>query len=830
MWPPRLRWRRRLLGRPARWSAVAAVVALVVSSGLAVPSTSRGTSGAVGFVRATMVDGRSGPVVGIARAAGTGGYWVVTANGRVSSVGGAAGLPSVRPNRWTGPVTAVAATPNGTGLVVVTAHGRIYTLGAGPDYPAVHPTWHEGLVAAVAVAPGGRGVWVVTTHGRVFTLGAAPHLASVHARWRTGSVTAAVATAGGRGLWLVTARGAILATGRAPRLPSALVTSASGPVTAAVAAPGRREVWLVTAHGHILTTGAAPRYPAVAVDRSTGPVTAATDPAGGLWMVTAAGMVVGRPAGASRPPSSATTTTVPATTTTDPPAAGPTVAVPASIPDNCSADATTALDTLFARLPTDATVVFPDHGCYLVSNTARSQLLLADTTGVTVEGNGSTLEQRTYAGGVCGTNAVQPVLQVEANTDLNVDNLVVDGPANCGGDTNEGDYGIMVGSWPVGNTGVTFTGVTIENTDGDGLAVYPQLATDQGVNTDITFQHGTLDNIGYHGVTLEGVDGFNFTGNTVEHVGNFMDLEVDNGGNCGQTRSTCVGPTGAPVGYGEVDVNIIGNTFEHGDASIESTQACVPVKDWTISHNTYISAAANYVLNAPCEGLVGFDTGLTISDNSSDAGSAASPWYGGGVKTPRSAAQIITGWTNVSVTGNVFTYDDAQPGSQRTATLARVTAGSNTVTSPNADFTSLDSGLHGFVAGPGIPPGDQIVSVPNPNQAILAKPAFASGSGLTVTIGDPSYYPNYLYTTALGLCSNQGTLMVDNNTFNNALAIWSDSMCGGATTPNPTSISSCGNTYGLTVPSPFYTGSTAPLTYNSAPRAQPSVDRACTAP
>jgi len=227
--------------------------------------------------------------------------------------------------------------------------------------------------------------------------------------------------------------------------------------------------------GAILATGRAPRLPSVHVTAASGPVTAATDPAGGLWLATAAGMVVARPAGTTSVPSGTTTTTDPPTTTapspsatvpvatttdpqpttSDPAATGPTVEVPASIPDDCSTDATAAPNTLFAGLPADATVVFPDHGCYLVSNTARSQLLLANTTGVTVEGNGSTFEQRTYADGVCGTNAVQPVLQVEANSDLTVDDLTVTGPANCGGKTNEGDYGIMVGSWPVGNSGVT---------------------------------------------------------------------------------------------------------------------------------------------------------------------------------------------------------------------------------------------------------------------------------------------------------------------------------------------------------------------------------------
>jgi len=295
--------------------------------------------------------------------------------------------------------------------------------------------------------------------------------------------------------------------------------------------------------------------------------------------------------------------------------------------------------------------VFPDHGCYLVSTTAESQLLLAHTNGVTVEGNGSTLERRTYAAGVCGTNTVQPVLQVEANTDLNVDDLIVDGPTNCGGDTNEGDYGIMVGSLPVRNTGVTFTGMTIENTDGDGLAVYPQLATDQGVNTGITFQSGTLDNIGYHGVTLEGVDGFNFTDNTVEHVGNLMDLEVDFGCTTPSGCAAMLDANGKPVGAGEVDVSITHDIFRNGKGGqwIESTQACVPVANWTVAYNSLdASTPTTSFFNGPCTGILQA-TSLSIIGNTGlyPNNSICSASIG---HPPGCAFLGIHGWKHVVVT------------------------------------------------------------------------------------------------------------------------------------------------------------------------------------
>jgi len=864
---------------PARWSAVAAAVALVVSSGLALPSASKVASDG-GFVRALAVDGRTGPVVAIARAADTDGYWVVTSAGRVSGLGNAAELPSVHPNRWTGLVAAATSNPEQTGLVVATVHGRIYTLGAGPDYPAVHPSWHEGLVAAVVSAPGGRGVWVTTTHGRIFTLGTAPRLVSVHATWRSGAVTAAVAAPGGRGLWLITSNGYVLRTGRAAHLHSVHLPAGSGPVTAAVAAPSGRGLWLVTAHGRILGTGQAPSYPAVAVDRATGPVTAATDPPDGLWLATAEGMAVARPAGAPTPPSSAiattttsttstpttststtststtstsptststyypappantdpsptstvpvaTTTTGPATTTTDPATTGPTVEVPASIPNDCSTDATAALNTLFAGLPAGATVVFPDKGCYLVSNTASSQLLLADTTGVTVEGNGSTFEQGTYAAGVCGTNAVQPVLQVEANTDLAIDDLTATGPGNCAGDTNEGDYGIMVGSWPVGNSGVTFTNVTIDNTDGDGLAVYPDLATDQGVNTDITFQDGTLDNIGYHGVTLEGVDGFDFTGNTVEHVGNFMDLEVDSGCTSAASCAAMLDANGKPVGSGEVDVSITHNVFRNGKGGqwIESTQACVPVANWTVAYNSLdTSTPTTSSFNGPCTGILQATSLYIIGNiglypnNSICSASIGNP--------PGCAFLDIQGWKHVVVTDNTFAANAGLPGQTLTLPHINLTAGSTTLSSSLPTFTNAD--WQDAVTGPGINPGTVVNAILSPTSVQLNQPATLTITNQTLNIGAGGYFPNTLWVPAISLCGDSG-VSVTNNLLNNTYSATTTNYaeCWLPYKTPTTDLTTCGNTYGLTAPFSYYSGQPPNLSLTQAPEPSPQNDGTC---
>jgi hypothetical protein len=292
-----------------------------------------------------------------------------------------------------------------------------------------------------------------------------------------------------------------------------------------------------------------------------------------------------------------------------------TVAFPTTIPANCSSDATAALNSFFAGLPPAAVVILPAGACFLVSNSTSSELSITGTQNVTIRGNGATFKQISYSGG----NQVQPVLQIQENTNLTVYNLTVEGSAGTGGAASEGDYGIMVGSNPTGNNGVMMAGVTITQVEGDGLAVYPDLGVNTGINTNVTFQNGTLSHIGYHGVSLEGVNGFVFQGNAVTDVSNFMDLEVDSP--CQGTTSRCYDLQGNPVGAAQWNVTVRGNMFTNGRGGewIEEEQAsCIPLKNLVLTSN-HLDARVN-----PAMTLFGSsttqcapDSGLRITNNTS---------------------------------------------------------------------------------------------------------------------------------------------------------------------------------------------------------------------
>jgi hypothetical protein len=342
------------------------------------------------------------------------------------------------------------------------------------------------------------------------------------------------------------------------------------------------------------------------------------------------------------------------------------VTVPAGIATDCSTNVTAQLNSFVATVPTGSIVELSADACYLVSNSPDSLFTLNGTKGITFNGNGATLEQNTYNGGSCSTDTIQPVLWLQANTNLTISNLTIKGPGGCGGAGTEGGYGIFMGNNPVGNSGVTMTGVHVENTTGDGLSIAPMLGSGTGINTNVIFTSGSLMNIGYHVLTLEGVNGLKFTDNAISRFGNFADLEVDT--NCDYVNglNECLaGPSGTPTSVAQWNVTISGNTFTNGNGTaawIVSEQGqCIPQKNLDIESNRLdASVNADIVLrgaNANCP----TDVGLTVKNNISAAPSK-SPCGGSIVAPPGCAIWEVEDYAAVTISGNTLRASDGQPG------------------------------------------------------------------------------------------------------------------------------------------------------------------------
>ena len=114
---------------------------------------------------------------------------------------------------------------------------------------------------------------------------------------------------------------------------------------------------------------------------------------------------------------------------------------PLSISDTCSTDVTGALNSWFAGLPKGATVNLPSGACYLVSNSSSALLTIQDKEWLTINGNGTTFEQRTYddAG-----DPQSPVLTIGDNVALTINNVTLRGPSSNGGWNEEGNAGILM--------------------------------------------------------------------------------------------------------------------------------------------------------------------------------------------------------------------------------------------------------------------------------------------------------------------------------------------------------------------------------------------------
>ncbi len=584
-----------------------------------------------------------------------GGYWLSDSAGDVVSYGGARYLGSVS-GPLNQPVVSLAATPNGKGYWLVAADGGIFSYGNARFFGSTGSLHLNEPIVGMASTPDGAGYWLVASDGGIFSYGDAQFYGSTGSLHLNEPIVGMASTADGAGYWLVASDGGIFSYGDARFYGSTGSIHLNQPIVAMEPTPDGNGYWLVASDGGLFNFGDAPFYGSLGGGGAEVDGMVVTPGIAGYDLVTAAGKA--ESFGPSSQSSKGTPGTAPTTTTTTTPSG--TLTVPASIADDCSTDVTSALNSWIAHLPSDAVVEFPANACYSVSNTSTT-LILNAVHGLTIYGNGATLRQSVYEGGQCGNTAVrpvqvQPILKLTSDTNITVNDLTIDGPGNCGGAANEGDYGIELGQATPGNTDITFNGVTVEHTDGDGVGVLPQLGTCCGINTNVTFENGAFSYIGYHTFTPEGVIGLTIANNRFTHTSNFMDLEVDNGG---QGNGA-----GTPVGDGQWNITVENNTFSDGSGlSVSSIQgSCIPQKNILFEGNVLdaTSSGIDIVLGGSGASWCGQDTGLTIEDNHS-LGVAHSP-CGGSIAAGPACSMIEVGdYRDVTIAGNYFTADDGAP-------------------------------------------------------------------------------------------------------------------------------------------------------------------------
>jgi len=150
---------------------------------------------------------------------------------------------------------------------------------------------------------------------------------------------------------------------------------------------------------------------------------------------------------------------------------------------------------------------------------------------------------------------------------------------------------VELGQSTPGDTNITFNGVTVENTDGDGMAVLPQLGTCCGINTNITFENGAMTNIGYHTLTPEGVNGLKILNDDFANDRNFMDMEVDN-------NDAQLSPGTAPTGNAQWNITIKDNRFTAFDGNPSYFPNTILVPCITLQGVTGATLSGNVCTNA----------------------------------------------------------------------------------------------------------------------------------------------------------------------------------------------------------------------------------------
>ena len=191
------------------------------------------------------------------RRAGTGGYWLVGADGNVYPFGvpafgrcsgtpparpivGAAGHPTVRATGWSG------------------TDGGIFSFGDARFFGSTGATRLNKPIVGMAATPSGGGYWLVASDGGIFSFGDARFFGSTGAMRLNKPIVGMAATPSGAGYWLVASDGGIFAFGDAGFYGSTGNIILNKPITGMSASRSGRGYRFVASDGGLFSFGDAP--------------------------------------------------------------------------------------------------------------------------------------------------------------------------------------------------------------------------------------------------------------------------------------------------------------------------------------------------------------------------------------------------------------------------------------------------------------------------------------------------------------------------------------------------------------------------------------------
>ena len=197
------------------------------------------------------------PVVGVAKAPDSGGYWLVGADGGVFAYGGAPFFGSMGGVHLAQPIVGMATTRDGHGYWLVAADGGVFAFGDAGYYGSVSTLHLAAPVVGLAPSVDGHGYWLVGADGGVFAFGDAQYFGSMAKKRLRAPVVGLAVDIDTAGYWLVSADGGVFAFG-APYFGSLGAYTLARPVVALAATLDGYGYWLVGADGGVFAFGDAP--------------------------------------------------------------------------------------------------------------------------------------------------------------------------------------------------------------------------------------------------------------------------------------------------------------------------------------------------------------------------------------------------------------------------------------------------------------------------------------------------------------------------------------------------------------------------------------------
>ena len=268
---------------------IGAMAALVVGAALLTEASGAGASGtSTSLETSTRIS--SVPFSALA-------YDLVSADGTVTSFGGAANFGGEESSHLAAPIVGMAVTPDGRGYWLVAQDGSVFPFGdaryfgslSGKPYTSAHD-----VIAIVSTRDGG-GYWLCDASGIVTAFGDAQPIPSL-LWWKAqhAPIVGFAVMSSGKGAWAVNSIGIVYHLGPSPLYGNLRDKTGGVPIVGMARAPNSKGYWLVNAKGYVTSFGSAsPAVPPPAILANKGAVVGMTAaPVAGYWAVSSTGYVV----------------------------------------------------------------------------------------------------------------------------------------------------------------------------------------------------------------------------------------------------------------------------------------------------------------------------------------------------------------------------------------------------------------------------------------------------------------------------------------------------------------------------------------------------------